>query len=64
MDFSSSVRNLRSGFQEEYPSTSPSIGTASQSSLFVVDENLQAMKVLELREVIRGENSFGASLFN
>ena len=60
-DFSSSVRNLRSRFQEESPSTSPSIGTVSQSSSFVANGgNFGTMKVLELRGEFRGRTSFGA----
>ena len=60
-DSSSSVRNSRSGFREESPSTLPSIGTVSQSSLFVAnDGNFQTTKVLELRKEIRGRSSFGA----
>ena len=61
MDFSSSVRNLRSEFQEESLSTLPSTGTVSRSSLFVAnDRNFQATrKLLEIRKVIRGESSSG-----
>jgi hypothetical protein len=60
-DSSSSVRSSRSGFREESPSTSPSIGTVSRSSLFVAnDGNFQTTEILELRKGFRGKSSFGA----
>lgn len=37
MDFSSSIQNWRSNFQEGSPSTLPSIGTVSRSSSFAVN---------------------------
>ena len=60
MDFSSSVRNWRLKSREESPLTLPSIGTASQSSLFVVNDETPRTKVLEIRKEIHGERYFGA----
>jgi hypothetical protein len=60
MDFSSSVQNLRSKFQEVSPLTLPSIGTVSQSSLYVV--NGGNSQVLEIRRETHGERYFGVFL--
>ena len=59
-DSSSSVQNLPSKFQEEYPLISPSIGTVSRSSLYAADAEKFQTKVLKISKEIRGGKSFGA----